>query len=212
MDKFYTYFRSSAAYRVRIALALKGVAVESLPVNLRTGEQHGDYAAANPQALVPALCTADGVLLSQSLVILEYLEQTYPNPPLLPSDSMQALAVKSIAYHIACDIHPLNNLRVLNFLKNELAHSENTIQTWYAHWVRKGFSALEKQLANSAGKFCFDDAPTLADCCLIPQVYNAKRYGIAMEDFPIITRIYEYALTQPAFIAAKPENQADFVE
>ncbi|MDO5651867.1 MAG: maleylacetoacetate isomerase [Moraxella sp.] len=212
MLTLYTYFRSSAAYRVRIALALKGVDYDSVSINLRAGEQHADYRTHNPQGLVPALELPSGETLGQSLAILEYLERTYPTPALLPSDDLQALQVKAMAYHIACDIHPLNNLRVLNYLKSTLHASETYVQTWYAHWIHTGFGSIEQELVHTAGLYAFGDTPTLADCCLVPQVYNAHRFDVDLIDFPTISRLYEYATAQPAFIQAAPKQQADWVD
>lgn len=211
MDTLYTYFRSSAAYRVRIALALKKLPYRSVPVHLlnQGGEQRlPAYAALNPQRLVPAWQTADGAVLAQSLAIIEYLEETHPEPPLLPADPLQRARVRAFAQHIACDIHPLNNLRVLQYLAQNEGWDEAKKQAWYAHWVHSGFAALEALLTDSSA-YCFGDTPTLADCCLIPQVYNARRFQIDLSVYPRICRIDETAARHPAFIQAAPEQQAD---
>ncbi|QMT40420.1 maleylacetoacetate isomerase [Neisseria shayeganii] len=210
MDTLYTYFRSSAAYRVRIALALKNLTYRSVPVHLlnQGGEQRlPAYTALNPQQLVPAWQTADGAVLAQSLAIIEYLEETHPEPPLLPDDPLQRARVRAFAQHIACDIHPLNNTRVLQYLVQQ-GWDDAHKQAWYAHWVHKGFTALEASLSDS-GAYCFGDTPTLADCCLIPQVYNARRFQIDLSAYPRICRIAETAARHPAFIQAAPEQQSD---
>ncbi|MDO4694485.1 MAG: maleylacetoacetate isomerase [Eikenella sp.] len=211
MDTLYTYFRSSAAYRVRIALALKNLPYRSAPVHLlnQGGEQRlPAYAALNPQRLVPAWQMAGGAVLAQSLAIIEYLEETHPEPPLLPADPLQRARVRAFAQHIACDIHPLNNLRVLQYLAQNEGWDEAKKQAWYAHWIHSGFTALEASLSDS-GAYCFGDTPTLADCCLIPQVYNARRFEIDLSAYPRICRIDANAARHPAFICAAPEQQAD---
>lgn len=206
----YSYFRSSAAYRVRITLNLKNIAYEIRPIHLlkHGGEQFSaDFLALNPQGRVPVLVVNDQVL-TQSAAIIEYLEETYPTPPLLPSDPLKRAYVRSIAQTIACDIHPLNNLRVLNYLQDALNFDAK--DAWYCHWIEEGFTALET-LQNSAysGKCCFGDTPGMADAFLIPQVYNALRFHCDMQRFPLINGIYRYCIQQAAFINAAPENQPD---
>lgn len=207
--KLYSYFRSSAAYRVRIALALKGLDADIIPVNLLNAEQKSDdYRAINPQGLVPSL-QLDDAILTQSLAIMEYLEEVDDGVALLPSDAMARASVRAMAQLIACEIHPLNNLRVLKYLTGELAIDEVTKMIWYAHWIHQGFASLEILLQQHAGKFCYGDTPTMADCCLIPQVYNALRFKVDLSEYPNIVRIYEHCNSLPAFIQAKPENQVD---
>ena len=177
--KLYDYFRSSAAYRVRIALHLKGVSVEQISVHLvKDGGQHRQslYRAKNPQGLVPALELDDGTILTQSLAIIDYLDQVFPEPRLVPADPVRAAKVRAIALAIACDIHPLNNLRVLNYLKGPLGCTQDEADAWYRHWVLEGLEAVEALI--DGGHFCFGDSPSLADACLIPQVFNARRYKI----------------------------------
>lgn len=207
--KLYSYFRSSAAYRVRIALALKGLDADILPINLLKGEQKSDdYLAINPQGLIPSLQVDDAVL-SQSLAIMEYLEEVDNTVPLLPSDPVARASVRAMAQLIACEVHPLNNLRVLQYLTGELGVDDATKMTWYAHWIHQGFISLEAMLKQHAGQFCYGDTPTMADCCLIPQVYNAKRFNVELSSYPTIMRIYEHCNSLPAFIQAQPENQID---
>ena len=213
--KLYTYFRSSAAYRVRIALQLKGLAYDAIPVHLLRdgGEQnHSSYQAVNPQGLVPALDTGSAVL-TQSLAILEWLEETYPQPPLLPQGADARAAVRAIAQAIACDVHPLNNLRVLNYLTHTLGVTEAQKNAWYLHWVNTGLAAVEQMLvaAGSSGAFCIGDSPTFADCCLIPQVFNARRFACDLSAMPTIVRIADACEQLPAFVAAAPAQQSDAV-
>ena len=210
--QLYSYFRSSAAYRVRIALHLKGLAFDTIPVHLlrNGGEQHSsDYRALNPSALVPTLVDGD-LTLGQSVAILEYLEETYPSPALLPTERAQRAQVRAVVQAIACDIHPLNNLRVLQYLENTLQQDEATRATWYRHWVTQGLQTLESLLAPTAGDFCFGDQPTLADCCLVPQIANARRFSTPLEAFPTLVRIDAHCRALPAFVAAAPEHQLDF--
>lgn len=207
----YSYFRSSAAYRVRIALNLKNIDYQIRPVHLlkNGGEQfNADYLALNPQGRVPVLVEQDQVL-TQSSAIIEYLEEIYPVPPLLPTDPIARAYVRSLAQMIACDIHPLNNLRVLNYLKNTFNHDQK--QVWYIHWILEGFAALEMRLQKSdyPGLFCFGDVPSMADAFLIPQVYNALRFDCEMESFPLISAIYHNCMQETAFQNAAPENQPD---
>lgn len=213
--KLYTYFRSSAAYRVRIALALKGLQPVMIPVHLLRdgGEQSSpEYLALNRQGLIPAL-DDDGTLVTQSMAICEYLEEIQPIPALLPADPAARARVRALALAIACEIHPLNNLRVLNYLTGTLGLSEAQKLAWYHHWIRLGFSALEAQLAaeSNSGKFCHGDAPTLADVFLVPQVANARRFDLDLSAFPTLLRIDANCRELPAFIAAAPQNQADAV-
>ena len=203
----YDYWRSSAAYRVRIALNLKGVDYESRPVNLLEGEQQSDeYRALNPQGLVPML-EIDGHRLTQSLAIINYLDVRYPNQPLIPASAAERAHVVAMALAVACDIHPLNNLRVLKYLKNELGHSQEEVDAWYAHWINEGLPALEALAAPKAGKFLFGDGPTGADVCLVPQLYNARRYNVPLDSYPTLLRADENANRLEAFAAAHPERQ-----
>ena len=206
----YDYFRSSAAYRVRIALNLKGLAAEQRSVHLRKGEQRdAEYLKVNAQGLVPTLIIG-GKTLTQSLAIIEYLEETHPRPPLLPADPADRAWVRAIALAIACDIHPLNNTRVLKYLSRELQIDEPRRDEWYRHWVKEGFEAIEKRLAERAqGDFCFGDTPTIADVCLVPQVANANRLNTPMEPYPRISAINDACLALPAFDKARPENHPD---
>lgn len=209
----YSYFRSSAAYRVRIALHLKGLPFDIEPVHLLNhgGEQFNPaFSAMNPQSLVPVL-EDEGQHVTQSLAILEYLEERFPMPALLPSDPAQRARVRAIALAICCDIHPLNNLRVLRMLKQELEISEAARQQWAQHWITLGFAALEKQLAGQAqrGRFCVGDTPTMADCCLIPQIFSARRFEVDMSPFPTLTAIDAACLALPAFELAQPAAQPD---
>jgi maleylpyruvate isomerase len=209
--KLYGYFRSSAAYRVRIALALKGLAYEYLAVHLRKGEQDSaEYRELNPNALVPTLVDARGTF-TQSLAIIEYLDERHPEPPLLPRSPEARSRVRAIAFAIACDIHPLDNLRVLRYLMRTLGASEEAKDAWYRHWIDVGLGALEAQLARepATGEFCHGDTPTLADCCLVPQLANTRRAGIPLDAYPTLTRIETTCNALPAFVAAAPERQPD---
>lgn len=203
----YDYWRSSAAYRVRIALNLKGIEYESRPVNLLESEQKSaDYRAINPQGLVPLL-EIDGHRLTQSLAILGYLDQRYPNQPFLPTAAADRAHVVGMAMLVACDIHPLNNLRVLKYLKQELGQEQDAIDAWYRHWIAEGLPALEARAAPSAGKFLYGDAPTGADICLVPQLYNARRYNVPLDDYPTLLRAEENATKLDAFAKAHPDRQ-----
>jgi maleylacetoacetate isomerase len=203
----YDYFRSSAAYRVRIALNLKGVDYESRQVDLRAGEQRSDeYRALNPQGLVPML-EIDGHRLTQSLAIINYLDLRYPNQPLIPASAADRAHVVAMAMAIACDIHPLNNLRVLDYLKDQLGHSQEETDTWYAHWISEGLPALEAMAKPQAGKFLFGDAPTGADVLLVPQLFNARRFNVPVDVYPTLLRAEENANRMEAFAAAHPDRQ-----
>ncbi len=207
----YSYFRSSAAYRVRIALNLKTIDYEIRPVHLlkNGGEQFkADYLALNPQGRVPVL-VVQNTALSQSSAIIEYLEETYPSPPLLPANPIERAYVRSLSQIIACDIHPLNNLRVLNHLKGTLKNDFG--QAWRIHWIKEGFAALEQLLQKNdyCGRCCYGDTPGMADAFLIPQVYNAQRFGCEMNSFPLIRGIYENCMQEAAFSTAAAENQPD---
>ena len=211
--RLYTYFRSSAAYRVRIALNLKGLAYDSVPVHLlrQGGEQHAQaFASLNPARLVPVL--EDGAaLITQSIAIIEYLEQTHPSPPLLPAEAAARARVRSLALSVACDIHPLNNLRVQRYLQSAGHHDDAWREEWTRHWIRVGFEALERQLApgTGSGRFCHGDTPSLADCCLVPQVANSQRVQLSLDAYPAIARIYDNCVQLPAFAAAAPAAQPD---
>lgn len=205
------YFRSSAAYRVRIVLNLKGLAYRALSVNLRDGAQRDSrYLAVNAQGLVPTL-DVDGHTLTQSLAICEYLEETHPEPPLLPADPAGRARVRALAQAVACDIHPVNNLRVLNYLTGELGVSEAARHGWYRHWIEEGFHAIEEMLraAPDTGRFCHGDTPTLADACLVPQVFNANRFEVDLAPYPLIRGINDACLALEAFDRARPEKQPD---
>jgi len=208
--KLHTYFRSSASYRVRIALNLKGLAPDLAFVHLRKGEQRDPaYAALNPERLVPAL-EVDGQVLTQSLAIVEYLDETHPAPPLLPADPLGRARVRGLAQLVACDIHPIDNLRVLNHLKT-MGHAQDAVDDWYRHWIAVGLTALEARLAGDprTGRFCHGDSPGLADLVLVPQLYNARRFGCPLGAYPTLLRIDEECRALPAFAAAAPENQPD---
>jgi maleylacetoacetate isomerase len=211
--KLYDYFRSSAAYRVRIALNLKGIKPDERTfVHLRMGNQRAqDYLALNPQGLVPALALDDGQVLTQSLAIIEYLEEMWPQPPLLPPDASARARVRAIALQIACEIHPLNNLRVLNYLIGTLGVSKEQKDGWYRYWIDVGFEALEKRLAHDTAtrRFCHGAGPTLADVCLVPQIANARRFDIDMSPYPTLTRIEAACNELPAFADAAPARQPD---
>ena len=217
MLQLYSYFRSSAAYRLRIALHLKGLAFDTVPVHLLKGggeQLQSAYRAINPAALVPALdidADNDGTTLTQSLAIMEYLDETHPQPPLLPADALGRARVRALALTVACDIHPLNNLRVLTYLSGELQASGDARNAWARHWMALGFATLEQHLANDAatGLCCHGDTPTLADCCVVPQVFNARRFELDLAPYPTLVRIAEHCEALPAFIAAHPAQQPD---
>ncbi|OXC72958.1 maleylacetoacetate isomerase [Caballeronia sordidicola] len=211
--KLYSYFRSSAAYRVRIALNLKGLAYEYAPIHLlRDGGQQlkPDYRELNPDGIVPTFIDGDDVL-TQSLAIIEYLEETHPEPSLLPGTPLDRAFIRSVALQIACEIHPVDNLRVLKYLKHTLKVGDEAKDAWYRHWLESGFDSLEKRLANDSrvGKLCFGDTPTLADLCLVPQVFNARRFNLDMSRYPTIERIADHAAQIDAFARAAPGQQPD---
>jgi len=211
--RLYSYWRSSAAYRVRIGLNLKGLSYEIVPVHLvrSGGEQHTPgYREINPQELVPVLCHGQR-RMSQSLAILEYLDEVWPEPALLPATARERQRVRALAQLVACDIHPLNNLRVLQYFEREWNVPQSERDDWVRHWIATGFTALEALLAEnpSTGDFCEGEFPTLADCCLVPQVYNARRFGVDLTPYPTIVRIEAACLALPAFQAAAPEQQPD---
>ncbi len=211
--ELYTYFRSSAAYRVRIALNLKCLDYVPVPIHLtRDGGQHNhpDYALRNPQRLVPAL-EDDGRVITQSLAIIEYLDETHPVPPLLPRDPSGRARVRAIAQAIACDIHPLNNLRVLQYLTGKLGVPDEQKTAWYHHWIAEGMRGLEGLLAQDSrpGLYCHGDSPSLADCCLVPQVFNARRFGCDLTPYPVAVAIADRCAALPAFQKAAPSAQPD---
>jgi maleylacetoacetate isomerase len=211
--ELYSYWRSSAAYRVRIGLNLKGLPHQITPVHLVRdgGQQHtAAYAALNPQELVPTLRHGERVL-QQSMAILEYLDEVFPDPALLPDDAEGRARVRALAQLVACDIHPLNNLRVMQFFSDTWSVPQPERDDWTRHWIRVGFDAMERMLVESVdtGRFCHGDIPTLADCCLVPQMYNARRFKLDLEPYPTLVRIDAACLALPAFAAAKPESQAD---
>jgi maleylpyruvate isomerase len=208
--KLYSYFRSSAAYRVRIAFNLKGLSYETVPVHLQKegGQQlKPDYRAVNPQMRVPTLKLDSGELLTQSLAIIEYLDEVHPQPALLPRDPVDRAKVRALAQLIACDIHPINNLAPLRYLKNELGQDQAKIDAWYHHWVLAGFDALEAMV--QPGPYAFGVDVTLADICLVPQVANARRLKVPLERFPKLVAIDAACAALPAFQKARPENQPD---
>lgn len=202
-------WRATAPYRVRIGLALKGVEYDYAALDLIAGDQRGDgYRATNPQGLVPALDLGDGHVLTQSLAILEWLEETRPNPPILPRSALDRATVRAMAGIVACDIHPLNNTRVGRKL-NKLGVAPEAITEWIHGWIRDGFDALEPLVARHGGEFAFGDTPTLADCCLVPQVYSARRFELDLARWPALTAAADRAVLHPAFIAAHPNQQPD---
>jgi maleylacetoacetate isomerase len=210
--KLYDFYRSSAAFRVRIALNLKGIAPEREFVHLRKNAQRADdYLALNAQGLVPALVGDDGRVLTQSLAIIEWLDETHPSPPLLPKDAAGRARVRALALAVACDIHPLNNLRVLRYLTKTLGVTEEQKDGWYRYWCDVGLEALQTELGRNreTGRFCHGDSPTIADICLVPQLANARRFNVDLDPYPTLTRIEAACLAVPAFAAALPERQPD---
>ena len=210
--QLYSFFNSSTSYRVRIALALKGLDYETVGINLRKREQNEPgYLAVNPSGVVPTLVDG-GTSLSQSLAIIDYLDATYPEPRLIPLDPALRARVLEVSNAIACDIHPVNNQRILRYLKDEFGIGEEQRNTWYRHWVAEGMVGIEAMLErHGKGPYCFGDTPTLADCCLVPQVANALRTGCDLKPYPRVMSAYEHASAQPAFAAAQPSRQPDFV-
>ncbi len=212
--KLYNYYRSSAAYRVRIALNLKGITWQHVGVHLLKAQHRTpDYLKLNPAGLVPSLVLDDGAVLTQSLAIMEYLEEAMPaSTSLLPKDAVDRAHVRALALSLTSDVHPLNNVRVLNYLTNELGVSTDQKNAWIAHWMTLGLDAFEKMLEQSgtSGHFCFDDMPTLADAVLVPQVFSARRFNVDMTNYPRIVAIDALCNTLPAFISANPKNQPDF--
>lgn len=209
--KLYGYWRSSAAYRVRIALHLKNIPFDSIPVHLVKdgGEQHKeDYVELNPTHLVPTLVDEE-LVLNQSIAIIEYLDTKFPSSPLYPSDEKEKALVQALMLDVACEIHPVNNLRVQQYIAKELSADDQQKLAWSHHWMNTGFKAIEEKLQKSAGKFCFGDSVTIADLCLVPQVYNARRFNLDLSPYPTIERIVNNCNELPAFIKALPENQAD---
>jgi len=211
--KLYSFFRSSASYRVRIALNLKRLSYEQAAIHLRRGggeQLTAAYKAVNPQALVPAL-EVNGDILTQSLAIIEYLEETHPDPALLPGEPAQRALARSMAMIIACEVHPIQNLRVLNYVKKEYNQTDEQVNRWARHWIDLGLSALEQMIVaqSKRGRFCLGDAPTLADICLVPQLGNARRYGCDLSKYPAIVEIEKNCMALPAFANAAPEKQPD---
>lgn len=220
--KLYSYYRSSASYRVRIALELKGLAYTYMAVNLAQGAQHGpDFQTIAPAGMVPLL-EVNGLRLTQSMAIMEYLEDTHPKPPLLPADPLARAQVRALAQMIACDLHPLNNLRVLRYLQGPLHHSDDAKTQWYEHWTRTGLETFERQLqvinahrtaqGHAPSTYCVGQTPTLADCVLVPQIYNALRFGVPLHDLPLTVRAYEACQQLEAFTRAAPANCPDAVQ
>ena len=209
--QLYNYFRSSASFRVRIALELKGLGYEYVPVHLVKGEhKQPGYAAVSPALLVPTLQTDEGEHLGQSMAIIEYLDETHPEPPLLPRDALGRAKVRALAQMIACEIHPLNNLRVLKYLRGELKLDDAAVNKWYAHWIAEAFGPFETLVARfSGGRYCFGDAVSLADVCLVPQMFNSRRFNCDVTPYPTLVRIAAGLEAEPAFAAAAPHLQPD---
>jgi maleylacetoacetate isomerase len=210
--KLYTFFRGSSPFRVRIALNLKGLAYEARSVHLAKGEQREPaYSAINPQSLVPALVLDDGQVLTQSLSIIEYLDETHPQPPLLPKDAFGRARVRMLSLIVACEIHPLNNTRTLAHLRKAMNQTEDQVNAWYRHWVADGLAKLESSLNHfpGTGRFCHGDSPTMADCCLVPQVFNAKRFDCDTKPYPTVVRIFDECMKLEAFDRAQPAKQPD---
>ncbi len=208
--ELFSYFRSSAAWRVRIALALKGLEFDYRAVHLLKNEQIGAaYARVQPSRLVPSLAVEGEAVLSQSLAIIEYLDETHPQPPLLPPDALGRAQVRGLAQDIACDVHPLTNLRVLRYLVHEMGVSEDQKNRWIRHWIETGLTIVEQRLQASAGQFCHGDEPGLADCVLVPQVFNAQRFECRTDHLPLVMRVAAHALTLPAFANTHPSQCPD---
>jgi maleylacetoacetate isomerase/maleylpyruvate isomerase len=208
--KLYSYFRSSASYRVRIALALKGLDYDYEAVHLVKGEHtSAGYAAVSAARLVPTLEDDEGVRLAQSMAIIEYLEETHPQPPLLPADPLGRARVRALAQDVACEIHPLNNLRVLRYLTHDLKLSEDDKDRWYRHWVESGLAVVERQLSAQPSRYCHGDQPTLADCCLVPQIFNAQRFNCRLDHVPEVMRVFEACMALDAFAKTQPSACPD---
>lgn len=210
--KLYTFFRGSSPFRLRIALNLKGLRYEAVPVHLgRNEHQRAEFGAVNPQQLLPALVLDDGQVLTQSLAIMEYLEEKYPEPPLLPKDPYGRARVRALSLLIACEIHPLNNKRTLDYLRSGVGRSEEQLADWYRHWIDDGLAKLEAAMARnpSSGRFSHGDTPSMADCCLVPQVFNARRYHNDTSKFPTVMRVFGECMKLDAFIRAQPSKQPD---
>jgi maleylpyruvate isomerase len=207
--ELYNYFRSSASYRVRIALALKGLEYTYKPVHLQKGEQFAEsYAAVAASRLVPLLRDGDA-MVTQSLAIIEYLDETHPEPPLLPADALGRARVRALAHDVACEIHPLNNLRVLRYLVHDLKVAEDDKNRWYRHWVETGLETVERQLAAQPGRYCHGATPTLADCTLVPQIFNARRFNCRLDHVPNVVRVFDACMQLAAFESTRPENCPD---
>jgi maleylacetoacetate isomerase len=209
--KLYTFFRGSSPFRLRIALNLKGLAYEAIPVHLGKGEHRkSEFGAVNPQQLLPALVLDDGSVLNQSLAIIEYLDELHPQPPLVPKEPKGRARVRSLSLLVACEIHPLNNARTLNYLRRDLGQSEAQIKTWYRHWIADGLAKLEAELKRGGtGRYSHGDSPTMADCCLVPQVFNAKRYDSDLAPYPTVMRVFDACMKLEAFDRAQPSKQPD---
>jgi maleylacetoacetate isomerase len=210
--KLYTFFRGSSPFRLRIALNLKGLPYEAIAVHLGKGEhRRSEFGAVNPQQLLPALVLDDGHVLNQSLAIIEYLDELHPSPPLLPSDRKARARVRSLSLLVACEIHPLNNARTLAYLRKQLGQNEEQVNAWYRHWVGDGLAKLEAQLTRTegTGKFSHGDAPSMADCCLVPQVFNAQRFDCELALYPTVMRVFGECMKLDAFDRAQPSRQPD---
>jgi len=208
--KLYTFFRGSSPFRLRIALNLKGLAYQPVFVHLAKGEHRkSEFGKINPQQLLPALELDDGQVLNQSLAIIEYLDEKYPQKPLIPREALARARVRSLSYLVACEIHPLNNLRVLQHLRGALGQNEDQVAAWYRHWIADGLAKFEAQVKGSAGKFCHGDTPSMADCCLVPQIFNARRYQNDLAPYPVTMRIFEACMQLEAFDRAQPSKQPD---
>ncbi len=208
MPTLWGYFRSSAAYRLRIALNLKGISYQDRFIHLAKGEQgEAEFIAINPQKLLPVFETDDGDYLTQSMAVLEYLEETWPEIPLLPGDAIRKARIRAVADIIACDIHPIDNLRILKYLKDPLGLEQDQVDTWYVHWIKLGFDAIEPAIEGK--EFCFGDTATLADVCLMPQLFNAHRFNMSLDEYPKIKAVEAHCQKIAAFIDAHPTNQPD---
>ena len=211
--KLFGYWRSSASYRVRIALALKGLDFDYEPVNLVKGEQKTErYLAKNPIGLVPTLATDDGAFLNQSVAIMEYLEEAHPDPTILPGGAVERANIRAIAATLACEAQPFGNLRIQKYLREEIGLDEDAMSAWMNRWPGSAMAAVEKMVARTGGHFCVGDVPTMADCCLIPQMYGALRFGVDVSAMPKLNAIYERCANHPAFVKAHPDNQIDAVK